>query len=77
MKEHVHLGADLKGNVRSSRLSIIDSLGAGLNVTVDAMVVARGEGGQVTEAVEGDRVLGGGVAEGGGPARDITIGDVV
>lgn len=41
------------------------------------MVVARGEGVEVVETVDGDGVLGGIVADSGGVAGDLALGDVV
>ena len=41
------------------------------------MVVARGEGGEVAEAVEGDGVLGGTVAEGSSVTSDLALSNVV
>ena len=58
-------------------LGVVDGLGAGLDVRGDAVVVASGEGGQITETVEGDGVLWGGVADGTGVAGDLALGDVV
>lgn len=41
------------------------------------MVVRSGEGGQVSETVKGDGVVGGGVTEGTGVSGDGTGGDIV
>lgn len=73
----VSLGADLERDTAGGRLGVVDSLGAGLDVLRDLVVVRGGEGGEVAEAVEGDGVLGGGEAEGSGVAGDGTGLDVV
>lgn len=41
------------------------------------MVVARGEGGHVSETVDGDGILWGGVADSTGVAGHFALGDVV
>lgn len=41
------------------------------------MVVARGEGVEVVETVNGDSVLGGIVAKSSGVASDLALGDVI
>lgn len=74
---HSRLGADLESDTGGGRLGVVDGLGAGLDVGADAVVVARGEGLEVAETVEGDSVLGGTVAEGSGVAGDLTLSDVV
>lgn len=73
----VSLGTDLERDGADGRLGVVDSLGAGLNVLGDLVVVRGGEGGEVAEAVEGDGVLGSGEAEGSGVAGDGTGLDVV
>lgn len=73
----VDLGADLEANTAVSGLGVIDSLGTRLDVAVDAVVVRGGEGAEVVEAVEGDGVLRRVVAESGGVAGHLALGDVV
>lgn len=58
-------------------LGVIDSLGAGLDVTADAVVVGRGEGLEVVETVHGNGVFRGVVPEGGSVAGDVATGNVV
>lgn len=73
----VSLGADLEGDTAGSGLGVVDSLGTGLNVLGDLVVVRGGEGGEVAETVEGDGVLGGRVAKSTSVAGDGTGLDVV
>jgi len=73
----VGLGSDLEGDTVEGRLGVVDSLGTGLNVLGDLVVVAGGEGGEVSETVDGDGVLRGGEADGTGVSGDSTGGDVV
>jgi len=73
----VSLGTDLERDTAGGRLGVVDGLGAGLDVLRDLVVVRGREGREVAETVEGDGVLGGGVAEGSGVAGEGTGLDVV
>ena len=74
----VHLRTDLERDVAlGRRTGVVDSLRARLDVRGDTVVVARGEGGEVAEAVEGDGVLGGTVAEGSSVTSDLALSNVV
>lgn len=77
MKTYVEvgLGSDFETDVGSSRLGVPDSLGTGLNVLGDLVVVGSGEDGEVGETVNGDGVRRSGVSEtesvtGDGSGRD-------
>lgn len=74
----VVLGADLEGDLVGGRLGVVDSLGTGLGGDVDAVVVRSRKDREVAKGVDGGRVLGGGVADGGGVlgdnARDVVVG---
>jgi hypothetical protein len=73
----VGLGTDLETDSGSGRLRVPDSLGTGLNVLRDLVVVGSGEDGEVGESVKGDGVRRGGVTETEGVAGDGTGGDGV
>ena len=73
----LRLRANLKANARRSSLGVIDSLGAGLDVRADAMVVTRRERVKVTETVDGDSVVGCREASSEGIARDFALGHVI
>lgn len=55
---YVRLGTNLERDSRRGGVGIVYSLRAGLNVGTHTVVVARGEGAQVGETMESDRVLG-------------------
>lgn len=76
-EQNLRLGTNFKSDTRGGGLGIVDSLGAGLNVGTDAVVVAGREGVQVTETVEGDSVFGGVVTNGGGVTGDFAVANVV
>lgn len=65
---------DTDGTVR---LGVVDGLSTSLNVSADAVVVARSEGVEVAEAVESDSILRSSVADGSSVARNAALGDVV
>jgi len=73
----VGLGTNFKANTAVSGLGVVDGLGAGLNVTADAMVVGRGEGLEVIETMEGNSVLRGIVSDGRSIAGDVATSNVV
>jgi hypothetical protein len=60
-----------------SRLGIVNSLSTSLDVSINAVVVAGGEGVQVVEAVKGDSIFGSIVAEGSSIAGDVAFSDIV
>ena len=71
------LGRNLEGDSGCGGLGVPDGLCAGLDVRVDAVVVARGEGGEVAEAVEGDSVLGGAETSSSGVTGHLALLDIV
>lgn len=71
------LSANLKANATLGGLGVIDRLGTGLNVGADTVVVARREGVEVAETVDGDSVLGRAVANGRRVPADLAVLDVV
>jgi hypothetical protein len=73
----VCLGANFQCNTSVGGLGVVYSLGAGLDVATDTVVVRRGEGIEVVETVQGDGVFGGIVPDGGSVAGDVATGDVV
>ena len=75
--EHVRLSADLKVDALGGSLRVVDGLCTRLDVGGDAVVVARGEGAEVAETMEGDGVLGRAEARSGGVARHLALLDVV
>ena len=77
IKINLRLSTDLKADTLSGGLGVVDGLRAGLDVRGDAVVVRRGEGREVSEAVEGDGVLGRAEADGGGVLGDLALGHVV
>lgn len=60
-----------------SVLGVIDRLGTSLYVGADAVVVAGGEGFKVVQAMDGDSVFGGIVANCSSVTGDIALRDVV
>jgi len=74
---HVHLGADFEIHAVGRRGRVVDGLCAGLNVSVDAVVVRSREEAHVAEAVDGDSIVWGAVAESSGIAGDCAIVDIV
>ena len=58
-------------------LGVVGSLGTGLDVGRDTVVVRSGEDVQVVECLEGDGVLGCAETGGGGVAGDLALSDVV
>ena len=77
IEEYVRLSTDLEADTLGGGLGVVDGLCARLDVVGDAVVVARGEGAEVAEAVEGHRVLGSAEASGSGVARDLALLNVV
>ena len=77
MTYKVGLGTDFQRDTASGGLGVVDSLGTGLDVLGDLVVVGRGKGGEVAQAVEGDGVLGSREANSTGVAGDGARGDVV
>lgn len=71
------LAANFKSYTRCVRLGIVDSLGARFDVIIDFVVVGRGEGMEIVQAVHGDRVFGRAVAYSGRPAPDFALGNVI
>ena len=55
---YVRLGANLERDTRGGGIDIIYGLRAGLNVGAHTVVVARGKGAEVGEAMDSDRVIG-------------------
>ena len=55
---YVRLGANLERDTRGGGTDIIYGLRAGLNVGAHTVVVARGKGAEVGEAMDSDRVIG-------------------
>jgi len=74
---YVRLGTNLEGDSRGGGIGIIYGLGAGLNVGANTVVVARGEGAQVVETMEGDRILGRRKAEGTRILGDTAFSDII
>jgi len=74
---HVHLGADFEIHAVGRRGRVVDSLCAGLNVSVDAVIVRSREEAHVAEAVDGDSIVWGAVAESSGIASDCAVVDIV
>ena len=58
-------------------LGVVGSLGTGLDVGRDTVVVRSGEDVQVVESLEGDGVLGCAETSGGSVAGDLALSDVV
>lgn len=73
----VGLGTDLKGDIASGGLGVVNSLGTSLDVLGNLVVVRGGEGGEVTETVKGDGVLGGREANGTSVSGDGAGEDIV
>jgi len=73
----VGLGSDFEGDTTGGGLGVVDSLGTSLDVLANSVVVRSGEGGQVSETVEGDGVVGSGVTESTSVSGDGTGGDIV
>jgi len=73
----VGLGSDLERDTAGGGLGVVDSLGTSLDVLADSVVVRSSEGGEVSETVEGDGVVRGGVTESTGVSGDGTGGDIV
>lgn len=81
----VQLGTNLQSDGRLGSLALTsggslgvpDGLATSLEVGVDAVVVRGREDLERVVGVQGDRVLGGGVASGGGEAGDVGLGDIV
>ena len=59
------------------RLGVVNSLGTSFDVGTDAVVVARGEGVEVVETVNGDGVLRGIIADSSSVAGNVALGDIV
>jgi hypothetical protein len=74
---YVRLGANLERDSRGGGIGIIYSLRAGLNVGAHTVVVARGEGAEVRETVESDRIFGCREATGSRVLRDTAFSDIV
>ena len=73
----VSLSTDLESNTAVGGLRVVDSLGASLNVTANAVVIAGREGVQVVQGVNGDSVLWGVVTNGTSITGDVPASDVV
>ena len=70
----------LAGNLQADGVAgggVPGSLGTSLNLSVDAVVVAGGEEGQVVAGSDGSRVLGNAVTDGSGVLGDGSLVDVV
>ena len=74
---YVRLGANLERDSRGRGIGIIYSLRASLNVRAHTVVVARGKGAQVGEAMESDRVIGCREAASSRVLGDTAFSDVV
>lgn len=73
----VGLGTDLEGDITSGGLGVVNGLGTSLDVLGNLVVVRGGEGGEVTETVKGDGVLGGREADGTSVSGDGAGEDIV
>ena len=73
----VGLGSDFEGDTTGGGLGVVDSLGTSLDVLANSVVVRSGEGGQVSETVEGNGVVGSGVTESTSVSGDGTGGNIV
>jgi hypothetical protein len=76
-KEHVRFGANFKYDTRRGGLGIVYSLRTSLDIGAHAVVVARSEGAEVGETMEGDGVLGRRETECGGVPVDAALSDVI
>lgn len=74
---HVHLGADFEVHAVGRRGRVVDGFCAGFNVSVDAVVVGCREETHVAQAVNGDSIIWGAVAESSGIASDSAVVDIV
>lgn len=74
---YLRLGTDFEVNTGSGGLGIIDSLGTGLDIGAHTVVVAGSVRGPITQAVDGDSVVGSAEADGTGVTGEATLGDVV
>ena len=73
----VRLRANLKRNTILRFRSVVSRTTTSLDVTADAVVVAGGEGLEVVEGMDRDRVFGGTEAGSESVAADAALGDVV
>jgi len=73
----VRLGANLECDSGGGGIGIIYGLRAGLDVGAHTVVIARGKGAQVGEAVESDRVLGCRETDGSRILGDAGLSDIV
>jgi len=73
----VSLGANLECDSGGGGIGIIYGLRAGLDVGAHTVVIARGKGAQVGEAVESDRVLGCRETDGSRILGDAGLSDIV
>lgn len=73
----VRLGADLDRDTTGGGLGVVDGTGTSLNVLRDLVVVRGRVDGEVLERADGNGVLGGRVADGGGVAVKLASLDVV
>ena len=55
--KYLRLSANLERDSRGGGIGVVYSLRAGLNIGAHTVVVARGEGAQIGETMESDRVL--------------------
>ena len=74
---YVRLGTNLESDSRGGGTGVVYSLRAGLDVGAHTVVVARGEGAQIGETMESDRVLGSRETCCGRELGDTAFSDVV
>lgn len=77
LTHEVGLGSDLEGDTTGGGLGVVDSLGTSLDILANSVVVRSSKGGEVSETVEGDGVVGGGVTESTCVSGDGTGSDIV
>lgn len=77
LTHEVGLGSDLERDTTGGGLGVVDGLGTGLDILANSVVVRSGKGGEVSETVEGDGVVGGSVTESTSVSGDGTGSDIV
>ena len=73
----LRLSADLEVDALGCSLGVVGGFGTSLDVSRDAVVVARREQVEVIQALEGDCVLRSAEADGRGITRHLALGDIV
>ena len=81
MSEHqeiyVRFGTNLEINTGGGSLGIIDSLGTSFDIGAHTVVITGSESRSITQAVDGDGVVGSAEADSTGVTGEATLGDIV